>query len=356
MAVGITVSMLLVTGMVFKSSTDAAGKAVANNSIMNQLRTVTGQLKSDFAGLNTQMPMAVIFELDPDDLDGIARNDTIVFFANGDFQTNDYLNGNNIASNMASVLYTQSDDDDLAIPGDPDNIQTPPYRRVLARSAKMFVQDGSIDWLNGSYPYNNSHAEYDYMPVHFTSSSNSTYWNSVTFNLFNDHYFKTDYSDTSSGFYSNGSRWSLVRRPNLSSIDLDGVQRLYMLGDITNFTIELWFPGAENWFPNDTDIDKIQTAPFVSPLDYPADPLAFYWNAPEDPINTPTDHTDTFIDGGINWRSEIGMQEIGNQTGIWSNSNVWPKAVRFTFRLHDRNRRHFAEGKIYSYIVELPDR
>ena len=37
-------------------------------------------------------------------------------------------------------------------------------------------------------------------------------------------------------------------------------------------------------------------------------------------------------------------------------SDSWPRAVRFTFTLHDRNRQYYPEGKTFSFVVKIPRR
>ena len=64
-AVAITVGMMIITGVVFKSSTDASGKAMASNDVMNQLRALTDQLERDLSGLRSDMPFAIVFQQDP---------------------------------------------------------------------------------------------------------------------------------------------------------------------------------------------------------------------------------------------------------------------------------------------------
>ena len=366
-AVAITVGMLSLVGMVFKSSTEASGKAEAHNEIMQQLRAVTMQLEQDFAGLEPSAPLAIVFEThqnsgidptnephlgDPEDTKRWVRYDRVVFFTKGNFQTPDLGTNIPIYSSLGRVFYGQTRDgivDDLRpgemksmYPGDPGEGLR---RQILARRWKILTQDVGLDW---NYTPGNT-AQYDYQPVDFKSLA---YWKGLLYDVstagvydYKENYFRTDYTVAE----------SIVRRPSiwdLGGVGNDGVQRLYLLGDVTDFKVELWFGGAQEWFPSADDIEVITSSmlppsigPGISGDIYGFQPFALFWNV-DGTAGYPSDDID-----GVLWYSEQELVFNGLSQG-----QVWPRALRFTFTLYDKGRRHFPEGRTFNYIVQIPPR
>lgn len=364
MSIGITVAMLLMTSLVFKSSTDASGRAMARGEIMHQLRSITRQLDQDFKGLRSDMPLAIIFEGhsentspnlglgDPDDFDRVIRYDRLWFFGNGDYQANDYL-GSNIFGNVAHIFYGHS----LDVIDPPTDEGSLLSRRILTRREKFLTADTGIGWLSGYTSPSGSGEDLrlDVMPVdNFVGSGMLNAWKNQLFTNYETVLFQNNSSVT----------YSVIRRPQMlddasGSLGLrffsepgvaegEGFQRLYVAGDVTDFKVEVWFAGATEWFPNATDIDLIQN----SALDFNNDDyFGFYWNAAEDiSANGPPRYE---FDNGIEWRGETGVNELATLLG-WS--GVWPEALRFSFTLYDKNRRHFPDGETFSYIVKMAKR
>jgi prepilin-type N-terminal cleavage/methylation domain-containing protein len=335
-AVAITVAMLLITGMVFKSATDASGQAMAYNEILQQARAVMLQLDQDFRGLRPDMPMAIIFE----DTNGV-RHDRIVFFADGDYQIQDH-GGAEYSGNIARIFYGQSDNY-LTIPD-----AVGPYREILFRRVKLLTTTLVSTWnsLTANLPI-----QYDYYPVETTTLS---YWKNLSF---------TNYSSVAPFLFTEGSEYSIIRRPDYlnirneisnGNIGSDALQAMYLLPDVTEFRVDLWFasPFMQAWFPNTGYVNSfggLLASMGGNMIQYPTTPLAFYWNVAGAPANpTPAQQ---YIDG-VDWRSDAELQQIANMI----NFNVWPSALRFTFTLYDKGRRYFPEGATFNYIVKLPPR
>jgi len=339
-AVSITVMMLMVTGIVFKSSSEASGKAAALNEMMRQVRAITRQLESDLGGLRPDMPMAIMFEShqnntsdptyipgdpttwhgDPDDGARLVRYDRMVFFANGDFQT---MNGGN-SGNMARIFYGQAEDM-LAM----DTIDPP--RKILTRRRKIMTAAG---WPNASgapVPLE----VHDYIDMECASVA---FWKNEPFTNFVSLYFNHDPA----------CKVSFVRRPNIAAVaDMvggDAVQKLYMLPDVTDFRIQLWFDETANpfydgrWFPDDYNLPSLVFG----------QSFAFFWNVRNAPTSAPPI-------GNFTWWSEEAIENLPLTPYLpWL--NAWPSAIKFTFTLYDKDRRHFPEGKTFTYIVNLPKR
>ncbi len=90
-------SLLLITvGAIFSMSTKATNLSNANNEVMNSLRAFEQQIRRDFEGLRKEcfvgfcynyLPARQVDANRPPTEMAVTRADTIVFFANGDFQT-----------------------------------------------------------------------------------------------------------------------------------------------------------------------------------------------------------------------------------------------------------------------------
>ncbi|MCK5271273.1 MAG: hypothetical protein KAJ52_01805, partial [Sedimentisphaerales bacterium] len=329
-AVGITILMMMATSVVFKSAGAAAGKANSSSEIMQQARALCRQLENDFRGLRPDMPMAVIFEEEGYDTDGDGTNDTffrkdrIVFFANGDFQTTGGDSGN-----LARIFYGQARDD-FNTPQHLDNPNAP-WRRVLARRYKILTPSTWLPVNSGTFAnwmtVVNSAEEYDDILL---ESSNESYWKTEDPLNFANYHFRT----------SDGvAEWdfSMVRRPDILKIQdnltPDALQQLYMLPDVSDFRIDMWYEGNTAWGV---------TQP----------PMSSYWNMEDMPKTGGLPFSATLIDSFM-WFSEDDFRAFPN---VPNNIDLWPKALRFTFTLYDRDRRYFPDGKAFTYIVKLPKR
>jgi len=338
-AVSITVMMLMVTGIVFKSSGEASGKAAALNEMMRQVRAITSQLESDLGGLRPDMPMAIMFEAhsvnngpdktlgDPDDSKRLVRYDRIAFFANGDFQTMDGLG----SGNMARIFYGQAWD----LPRQPaDTID--PQRKILTRRRKIMTAD-NVNWPSVlPWPVYSPEeaARYDYFDMECASVS---FWKNELYANFYVSYFD-----------ENQVVVSFVRRPNIAAVaDIiggDAVQKLYMLPDVTDFRIQLWFDETANprydgrWFPDDYNMPHLAFG----------QNFAFFWNVSNAPTSAP-------LINNFRWWSKESLENLSIVPFLpWL--NAWPSAIKFTFTLYDKDRRHFPEGKTFTYVVNLPKR
>jgi prepilin-type N-terminal cleavage/methylation domain-containing protein len=154
-AVSVMAVVLVGTGYIFKVAIQAQRMAGATAEIMRNLRGITDQLNSDFAGLQTDAPMAIFFTQDtgttvPDP----NRFDTIMFFSIGDFSSYraNYGSGNNkvLKGNLARIWYGLADSNDPK-----ENLPTlkrpaflRPAARILARNQHILIapDPAYIDW------------------------------------------------------------------------------------------------------------------------------------------------------------------------------------------------------------------
>ena len=390
-AVAVTVGMMTAVGLVFEASTEVSGRSLALNEVMMHLRTVTQQLEDDFAGLMPDMPMVIVVEEDP--CDG-TRMDRIVFFTTGDFQT---LDGQ-YSGNMARVFYGQSADK-LKLRTNP-KYPDEPLGRVLTRRYKIMNVNGPLpvdkDTWDKSEPTNKpvggdpgfmppnrdignywedfEAEEYQYLEL---ENSTASYWKSKTAMDFQvDHLVVLD---NPSPDPADRDTVSMLLRPNTTEvrkasedakIGVDALQKLYMLPDVTDFRIEVLFAGADEWFPDDRSVKVLQdkldvfsAGEYLTVAFYYPDPPDHYrfgmdWNLADAPVWCL----------GWAWQSALDIpillfhtdMEIGElwagEAGFPGELDPWPRALRFSFKLYDRDRRHFPQGKRFEYIVKLPGR
>jgi len=164
-AVGILAMVLSFAGVIFRVSIDAYRTAMANSEIMQKFRAITGQLNADFQGLRKDGEIFCVWQAEPTGPAGaFERFDTIMFFADGDFQS--YNADPVIRGNVARICYSMAKRDGVQ----PESQQ--PEKRILARTQHILTADQSLpdffdpnaftdsDWFDWNNRY-----EYDKMSV-----------------------------------------------------------------------------------------------------------------------------------------------------------------------------------------------
>jgi hypothetical protein len=140
------------TGYVFKVAVEAQRTANATSEIMRNLRGITDQLNTDFAGLQTDTPLAIWFQQDTGDPN--QRYDEVMFFATGDFSSYraEYGSSGNqiLKGNAARIWYGQADTNDLKNKPLAITTITPPLglrsaARVLARNQHVLTMDNDCN-------------------------------------------------------------------------------------------------------------------------------------------------------------------------------------------------------------------
>ena len=129
-AIAILVLVTSFAGAVFRVSIDSHRTGLANAEIMQKLRAITDQFNRDFKGIRRDAPMAIQFRRDGD-----TRRDSIVFFANGDFQSirQYWYSGSSgpalrtVVGNVASIYYGPASDPN-----------------ILARKQKILTSDSLL--------------------------------------------------------------------------------------------------------------------------------------------------------------------------------------------------------------------
>jgi len=144
-AVAILAMVLSFASVIFRVSIEAYRTAGANTEIMQKLRAVTDQLNADFKGQIWNPPGRIRFGFDNSDIDGktvTVRSDSIVFFANGDFQSTgqykDNISGKDktVVGNVACIFY--------GLAANPDPNTNEPKEKILVRRQTIITADS--DW------------------------------------------------------------------------------------------------------------------------------------------------------------------------------------------------------------------
>lgn len=335
-AVSITVAMLAMTGVVFKSCSDASSKALAYTDMMRRVRAITGQLKRDFSGLRRDMPLAILWETHRVDLDGdgigdeTIRWDRIVFFANGDFQT--MTTNPPVSGNVARIYYGHSAnvDDDVSSNIFDSTLITRIHKDwMLARKQRVSTQNPDPTFANPMEYHPKPlgyHLDYPLNPADHGYGDNKAdriEYDSYDYEFISPAKWKAIVAAGPAGpiidfipaNFTHPTKW--LRRPTIDIANGTGIHML-LTQNIGEFRIELWEKGY-----------------WVGGLW-----IKGHWIGQEDPA------------GAGFWGKNDGVNlNYFISTSPWHIS--MPQAIRFMFTLYDKNRRHFPNGKTFTYIVKL---
>ncbi|MBI9017395.1 MAG: type II secretion system protein [Phycisphaerae bacterium] len=379
-AVGIMTMMLAITGMVFKSASDASGKALSNNDLMQQRRIITQQLDKDFAGLLNDMPFAISFQrvaiADPtpdyprSGDETWIRRDKIVFYTSGDLQSVD----GNVQGNTAKVFYgLMGYLEDL---GDYSGNTTPngqlemfaDYSELIGYPPNMInteILEDNYDYHPIDNPQGIPYPPREIMvrnqsivlPIEYNPIITDPGYclNSARFLTLEEckdtalltrdmdnYYLDTTSSQpvyvlnydpdviaNSSGvtslYYECMTNRDFINKPLVEDPSIINLQRFLMGSDVSSISIQYSktdpVTKQTTWYPNDHDFMPAGAMGAV-----------YYWN---------TNTSGTFP-------SPNGAD--------WIPGGTFPTELKFTITLHDQDRRHFPQGQTFSYIVKLPQR
>ncbi len=317
-AVALLAMVISFASLVSRVSIGTHRAATANAEIMQELRAITDQLNSDFAGLVADAPVAMLFEYD--NTTGL-RHDAIMFFSAGDFQSiRQYDNGGSsdvtISGNTARIYYGQAD---IIDSGSGTVIEDYNDSGLLARRQHILTADAGLvddfpEWDQaaqdfGDFVYDkNNEYEYDVMSL--------AEWKTVPQSRY-DSYVMPRCLDSRSEVDTNDP-------------DLVHIVMCQGVGDL-KIQIEEWHSAGNRWvwWPSkDRYGDGSQD-------DLPAgnEVCGHYYN-----VAGGADFTDSSTSPDVNWKY----------------FSTLPRAIKFTFTLYD-SKGVIAGGKRFTYIVTLGD-
>ncbi len=382
-AMSLLVILVGLSSVVFSLTVKSQRSATASIEITRSLRVLTDQLNADFRGLKTDAPVFIKFnnnvgvDKDGDAVDDYYSDfDTIHFFADGDFQTmNQYDDGSGsktISGNLARIFYGHANSVDLIA----DSTATVDFGayRTLARKTHILTADNGIQGVYSEIPlisnwptipyaldYSQFNGSFGQTPVTMTgridSDENAREFNTITlsqwinalnFNTTNANAFIAQCMDDNSrpliDLSTASARMATLHLLMAQGVSGFTVQWAYTNDDLIDTATGLApnppeFAGVR-WWPS-VDPDGLGTEPSDFVGMNGANPFGVFFTLPNG-VGTPIDP----------WFS-IGncKTSIGGTAYPFSNA-FYPKALKFTFTLHDSNGM-YEEGKTFTHIVYL---
>ena len=346
-AVALLVMMLSFSGVIFKGSIGAHRAADASADIMQKLRAITDQLNADFKGLRADAPLLIWFRKDKSN--PAQRYDEIMFFADGDFQSTQlYESGPSsrepipigeepqstadklIRGNVARIFYGQAKVNS-SLPWDMQGEDE--RKRILGRRRHILSADSDLeewpdedmsDFGNGTGADKlNERYEHDSLLL--------AQWKIVDRDAYKDKIIPTCFGSPAS--------------PALIVIDMDdaGTFHKLMCEGVSSFAVRWAYWDLDDdklrWFPSD-DPDGSGTYSHFDSKDE-KDMFGVFFNIPDGPHITDWYH--------------VGHTDVKyNNSGGKFQSDFYPRALKFTFRLYD-SRGVIKEGREFTHIVYLGD-
>lgn len=369
-AVAIMAIVLGAMGVIFRMSMDAYRASSATAEIMRKLRAVTEQLDSDFKGLRqsdgTVFIVWAVTEPDPAVpylLDGqprYHREDRIVFFANGDFQSyRDQASATGpkqVRGNVARISYMLARDKDGYWPENYTGINQPGQAaqrdqrrrtRILARSQHIVTADPDFaafpdfatiatSFVAATFIANNNLFEYDTDGL--SGWKNAPIDPPAPYGLNAMLRVCTGIEIGLNGITSGG----LQVDPDKPDVPASGVQLMLVEG-ARDLKIQGCLDGPTGlyrWFPETGNADP---AGVVSNSDF--------FTTGTGTIDTTNPmyavcSDKTLLSSNVKNQADLPTA-IGCVTGLG-------RAVKFTFTLYD-SRGFFRDGRTFTHIVYLGD-
>ena len=349
-SIAILVMVISFAGVIFKVSINAHRTAMANTEIMQKLRAITDQLNADFKDMRKDGVILVAWKAVYDNNIGrYARFDTILFFANGDFQSYRRHNGKIVRGNTARVCYMLAKDG-YGVPAIRAWGQKP-ERRVLARSQHILTADIGL----APFP------DLASIPIPFTPADNARY--EAENNLYEhdrESLVSWRIGAPQAGTLRDKLREMLTVCTDVKfgggiaeygglTVSASEPNTIHMLlcESVGELKIQGWYEAERRWFPKvDPDYDgDFSDSDFFTTgggaIDESRRPAIIY----------------------PRWNFESGNIGIGNN-GIYppdllkeSNFDFIPglgRALKFTFTLYD-SRGILKDGRTFTHIVYLGD-
>jgi len=138
-ATAILAVVMAISGVIFRAGIQSYRMAKANGEILRKFRVITDQLDSDLRGLCKEGEIFLVWPADPNGRH--RRNDRMMFFAKGDFQSfQPDGTGQVVRGNVARISYMLGSrvnaDGSVTRPG---AMQAQPYERILQRTQHILV-------------------------------------------------------------------------------------------------------------------------------------------------------------------------------------------------------------------------
>ncbi|MHC4693395.1 MAG: pilus assembly FimT family protein [Planctomycetota bacterium] len=348
-AIAIMVMMISFAAVIFKVGISSHRTASANAEIMQKLRAITDQLNADFKDMRKDGVILVAWKAVYDNnLNRHVRFDTILFFANGDFQSYRPYNNRIVRGNTARVCYMLAKDG-FGVTATRAWGQKS-ESRILARSQHILTADNNLDLV----------PDLANIPIPFDPVAHNPVYEAA--NNFYEHDRESLVSwrigAPQPGPLRDKLREMLTVCADVQfgggdavsgglTVDVTDPNTLHMLlcESVAELKIQGWYEAERRWFPKvDPDYDGD-----LSDSDFFTDASGAIHPSRRPAIVYPM------------WNFECGNTTIGNN-GIYppdllteSNFDFIPglgRALKFTFTLYD-SKGIIKNGRTFTHIVYL---
>jgi len=346
-AIAILAIALGAMGVIFRMSLEAYRASSATAEIMRKLRAITEQLDSDFKGLRKDGVIFLVSIVDDPDPTKCRREDRIVFFANGDFQSYDDQTTNSKASvpkkavrgNVARISYMLASDSSgrtLDILARSQHIVTadPDFANKTVPSPVAFPDFDLISGLAaGAYDPN------DYMTKNNTYEYDTDglqgWWDALQED---EPPVLPDY-----GLYAMLSTCTDIEISGNQvqgglTVDVDDPAAIHLIlaEGVTDFSIQGWCPTEARWYPSvDPNMDG---------------------DVADSDFNVSGGVIDTTAAIGTMWKRRgswfVTYSPSVKAGNFGSDIPGMGKVLKFTFTLYD-SRRYFKEGRKFTHMVYI---
>ncbi|MCF7972492.1 MAG: prepilin-type N-terminal cleavage/methylation domain-containing protein [Phycisphaerae bacterium] len=357
-AVALLVVVMAMAGTVFRVGIESHRMAQANAEIMQKFRSITDQLEADFRGLCKEGEIFIAWKTDPLKTRGGNPNpnygrhleDSIVFFAKGDFQSYKPYQGQVIRGNVARVSYMLGSRRDAA--GQIRKAESlSPSQRVLQRTQHILTQEEGLDAFAPLLDVNETATDQAWFEWH-----NYREYDKITLQQW------LDMDETTKNDALSLATQTKVQTPDLTNQNFWGSQyepnqpALYahtLLSEgVAEFKIQGWFETLEpnltgrRWVPDDDpdgDGDYSDSELLVAPDDAQGnvDAVAGILYSGERPylLKLAGEFKDKLSGDASSAAAFNGIPGLG-------------RALKFTFKLYD-SRGLIPEGRTFTHIVYL---
>lgn len=405
-AMALLAGIIAASGVVFKEAVRAHRTAAALTEITRKARVITEQLERDFSGIMRDSVIAMMWTAEPvrdkfgvpvdKDGDGVPdhyeRFDRIVFFSQGQFQTQQPVRYNDMGAvdgilygSQARILYGLAKNADGL---DAERIDAP--KRVLARSQHIASDFLMLDPEDNSpiyFPYSGKDisGNYEFAPDQFYTDNLKYEFDTIRPQewpfLVNDSsmsYMKDNIFNLLTDIYVGDS--AVTVPPDFVRVapDIPDTYHMFLEEGVGQFYVQGWYEPENRWIPDidpdgdgdlsDSDyaLETGHSPAIVDQNDGPGDEKRvigmlyhYYRNASMAASDIlaflQIGRQSTITYPGADVTADTQAMQLYKVEPDTSNFNQIPgigNALKFTFTLYD-SKGVFPEGRTFSYIVYL---
>jgi type II secretory pathway pseudopilin PulG len=351
-AIGILVLMIGFASMLFRITIETRRLTGANAEISQKFKTIAEQLNRDVKRIQKDAPVFIWFQ--KDGVDDSNRFDQIMFFANGNFQSQRAYDNNSMPSLTgtpligiaARIYYGQAvlRDSNSVIYPQQQIFDRSPHKiehhkaKTLARQQYIYCSDPNAKWYGPDFfAYDQLYGTSIYLKKDYfeTDSNDISQWKSTDFsNYVNNNVIAATFDRRA---YIDFKDPDTIHNIFCEGVGSFGIQLAYKWADTIGDTRARWF-----WYPStdpndDGNFSMKSHFWLVNPN---ADKFGTYFN-----VQNP-------VAAGL-WYDIQNLEYYNNGVGQ-KFGGYFPKAIKFTFRIYD-SKGIIKNGRLFTHIVYLGD-